>query len=190
MRSDEGEKPVAVSGSPSGTGKPPADEELPKPRPAGEPPAVAALRETIETKLALVAGGYGVDPQGSYVLGVESARVFIVPTWLDEKTTVARVFAVTNLAVPVTAELTSYLLAKNLEFVLGCFALDVDEGAVWFNHNLLGEHMTAEELEITLAAVAQTADRYDDEIKSRFGGRLYIEDPEQTAPPPANPGYL
>jgi hypothetical protein len=50
--------------------------------------------------------------------------------------------------------------------------------------------MTAEELEITLAAVAQTADRYDDEIKSRFGGRLYIEDPEQTAPPPANPGYL
>jgi hypothetical protein len=190
MHADQGERPVVLSETPAVPDKPPAESELPKPRPPGEPPAVTALRETIETKLALLTGGYGVDPRGSYVLGVESARVFIVPTWLDEKTTVARVFAVTNLGVPVTAELTSYLLAKNLEFVLGCFALDVDEGAVWFNHNLLGEHMTGEELETTLAAVAQTADRLDDEIKSRFGGRLYIEGPDEAVPPPSNPGYL
>lgn len=161
-----------------------------KPRPAGEPPSVAALRETIEGKLADIADGYAVDEHGSYVFGLESARIFIVPTWLEDETTVARVFAVTNVAVPVTAELTSYLLQKNLEFVLGAFALDAGEGAIWFNHNLLGDHMTAHELEVTVAAVAQTADRYDDEIKSRFGGRLYIDAPEEDLPAPTVPGYL
>ena len=162
-----------------------------KPRPAGEPEGVAKLRDMIESALAnMSGGGYGVDENGSYVLGLESARVFVVPAWLEDKTTVARVFAVTNLGVPVTAELTSYLLQKNLEFVFGGFALNVDEGAVWFNHNLLGEHMTSAELEATVGAVASTADRYDDEIKSRFGGRLYIESPEDDMPAPTMPGYL
>jgi hypothetical protein len=162
-----------------------------KPRPAGEPDRVAKLRDMIESALAEMGGGqYGVDENGSYVLGVESARVFVVPAWLEDETTVARVFAVTNLGVPVTAELTSYLLQKNLEFVFGGFALDIEEGAVWFNHNLLGEHMTPAELEATVGAVASTADRFDDEIKSRFGGRLYIESPEENIPAPTMPGYL
>ena len=162
-----------------------------KPRPAAEPDGVAKLRAMIESALADMGGGeYGVDENGSYVLGLESARVFVVPAWLEDETTVARVFAVTNLGVPVTAELTSYLLQKNLEFVFGGFALDVDEGAVWFNHNLLGDHMTPAELEATVGAVASTADRYDDEIKSRFGGRLYIESPQEEIPAPTMPGYL
>lgn len=163
----------------------------PKPRPAGEPEGVAKLRDMIESVLGEIGGGsYGVDENGSYVVALESARVFVVPAWLEDQTTVARVFAVTNLGVPVTAELTSYLLQKNLEFVFGAFALDVDEGAVWFNHNLLGEHMTPAELETTVGAVASTADRHDDEIKSRFGGRLYIESPEEDLPAPTMPGYL
>lgn len=162
-----------------------------KPRPAGEPDGVGKLRDMIESALAEMGdSGYGVDENGSYVLGLESARIFVVPAWLEDETTVARVFAVTNLGVPVTAELTSYLLQKNLEFVFGGFALDVDEGAVWFNHNLLGGHMTPAELEATVGAVATTADRYDDEIKSRFGGRLYIESPEEGIPAPTMPGYL
>ncbi|MDQ3964417.1 MAG: YbjN domain-containing protein [Actinomycetota bacterium] len=134
--------------------------------------------------------GYAADDQGNYVLGVASARVFIVPTWLENDASVVRVFAITNLDVPVTAELTSYLLEKNLEFVFGGFALDIGHGAVWFNHNLLGDFITPEEIEATIAAVAQTADRFDDEIKSRFGGRLYVETPENAVPSPTSPGYL
>ncbi len=151
---------------------------------------MAKLRETIEGKLVEIAEGYAVDEHGSYVFGFESARIFIVPTWLEDETTVARVFAITNLGVRVTADLTAYLLQKNLEFVLGAFALDAGEGAIWFNHNLLGDHMTPDELETTVGAVAQTADRFDDEIKSRFGGRLYIESPEDELPAPVMPGYL
>lgn len=168
----------------------PASEPFPKPRPKDEPPNVVALREKIESKLASMFERYFVDQHGNYVLGLESARVFIVPTWLESGSTVARVFAITNLDVPVTAELTRYLLAKNLDFVLGSFALDADKGAVWFNRNVLGDHASPEEIEATLAAVAQTANEFDDEIKGRFGGRLYVETPAEAIPAPPTPGYL
>ncbi|HEU4480916.1 MAG TPA: YbjN domain-containing protein, partial [Actinomycetota bacterium] len=149
-------------------------EAHPKPRPKNEPDEVTKLRDLIETALAEMFDRYLTDSRGNYVLGLDSARVFVVPTWLEEGPSVVRVFAITNLDVPVTADLTGYLLARNLEFVLGAFALDADAGAVWFNHNLLGEHAHPKELEASIAAVAQTADRFDDEIKQRFGGRLYI----------------
>jgi hypothetical protein len=173
------------------SGAAPAGEDpYPKPRPADEPEQVVALRDKIESKLQTMFERYFVDVHGNYVLGLDSARVFIVPTWLESEMTVARVFAITNLDVPVTAELTKYLLAKNLDFVIGSFALDADNGAVWFNHNVLGDHVSPEELEATLAAVAQTANQFDDEIKDRFGGRLYVETPGAAVPTPPAPGYL
>jgi hypothetical protein len=170
--------------------QPSAGDEAPRPRPSGEPPSVVKVREIIETTLADMVDGYATDPNGNYVLGLESARVFVVPTWLEDDRTVIRVFAITNLDVPVTAELTAYLLEKNMEFVFGGFALDAANGAVWFNHNLLGDYMAPEELEATLGAVAGTADNFDDEIKSRFGGRLYVETPKESVPSPSAPGYL
>ena len=162
----------------------------PSPRPAGEPPGVVKVREQIEATLEKMVETYATDAHGNYALGLESARVFVVPTWVEDDRTVVRVFAITNLDVPVSAELTKYLLEKNMEFVFGGFALDADNGAVWFNHNLLGDFMTPEELETTLAAVAETADRFDDEIKGSFGGRLYVESPNEAVPSPAAPGYL
>jgi hypothetical protein len=184
----EPEAPKGSSGPAPGEAAP--GEAYPKPRPEGEPEKVVEVRGVIEGKLQAMFERYLVDQHGNYVLGLETARVFIVPTWLENGATVVRVFAITNLDVPVTAELTSYLLAKNLDFVFGGFALDVDNGAVWFNHNVLGDYMAAEELEATLAAVAHTANEFDDEIKSRFGGRLYVETPDEAVPTPATPGYL
>jgi len=169
-------------------GTPPA--ELPHPRPAGEPPAVIAARELIEQTLEKLGASYVADERHNYVLGVESARAFVVPAWIEGGPTVIRIFAITNLDVPVTGDLARYLLAKNLEFVLGAFALDVDKGAIWFNHNLLGEFAAPDELEAALMAVANTADGLDDEIKGRFGGRLYTETPASAVPPPPTPGYL
>jgi hypothetical protein len=162
----------------------------PTPRPEGEPPEVVKLREMIEERLAGMFEGYLVDVHGNYILGMGSARIFVVPTWLDEGVTVIRLFAITNLDVPVTPDLTRYLLAANLEFVFGAFALDADAGAVWFNHNLLGEFTAPEEFEQSVAAVAETADRVDLEIKERFGGRLYVETPTEAVTPPPTPGYL
>lgn len=176
--------------APAGTRPTEATKELPKPRPEGEPENVTAVREVIENKLTEMVEGYVADEHGNYVVGVASARAWIMPAWLPNGASVVRVFAITNLDVPVTAELTSFLLDKNLEFVFGSFALDVGHGAIWFNHNLLGDHMNPEELEAAISAVVQTADRFDDEIKARFGGRLYIEAPDAKIEPPLAPGYL
>jgi hypothetical protein len=170
--------------------QPKEGDHYPKPRPKDEPPSVVKARELIEGKLEEMFESYAADEAGNYVLGMESARVFVVPTWIEEDTTVIRIFAITNLDVPVTAGLSSWLLARNLEFVFGAFALDVENGAVWFNHNLLGDFADPAELEASIAAVAQTADRYDDEIKSSFGGRLYVEAPASAQPTPPTPGYL
>lgn len=146
-------------------------------------------RELIEEALAKLVDDYVVQG-GSYVLGFRSARVWIVPASLESGMTVIRVFAITNMEVPVTAELSSYLVSKNLDFICGSFALDTEHGAVWFNHNLLGPFAVPEEVEATIVMIAETADRFDDEIKSRFGGRLYVESSDETIPPPSTPGYL
>ena len=171
-------------------GKDAGEDSYPKPRPEGEPAHVLLQREKIEKTLEQLYDSYGVNRQGMYVLGLETACVFIVPTWLDDDTTVIRLFAITNLDLPVTSELMEYLLTKNLEFVFGAFALDSDRGAVWFTHNLLGEFAAREEFEAALAAVAETVDEHDNEIKARFGGRLYTDAPERSVPAPAVPGYL
>ena len=165
-------------------------ERHPQPRPEGEPETVVKLRGLVEDKLTEMLEGYAVDPRGSYVFNFESAHVFVVPAWLPDERTVLRVFAITNLDVPVTGQLSGYLLEKNLNFVLGSFALDAEKGAVWFNHNLLGQYLDPDELEATVAAVAQTANELDDEIKDRFGGRLFAEQPSDSISPPSTPGYL
>lgn len=144
----------------------------------------------IEGKLSELLDQYVVDNHGNYVFRFDSVLIYVVPAWLSSGATVIKVFAVTNLDVRVTPELTSFLLARNLEFVLGAFALDESRGAIWFNHNLLGEFTAPDELEATLGAVAQTANKFDDEIKDRFGGRLYSEGPDEKVPPPVAPGYL
>ena len=190
---DAAEKSAPGEGLPAAGGTPSPTEgaaTLPKPRPKGEPEGVVKLRELIEGKLAEMVDQYFTDEHANYVVGIASARVFIVPTWIENGSTIIRVFAITNLDVPVTAELTSYLLQKNLEFVFGGFALDTKAGAIWFNHNLLGDFAHPEQLEATLGAVASTADQFDDEIKGRFGGRLYVDAPDASIPAPATPGYL
>jgi hypothetical protein len=168
----------------------PTEEAHPKPRPKGEPEAMIKLRETIETQLAGMTESYEVDDNGSYVLPLQTCPAFVVPTWIPEGPSVVRIFAITNLGVPVTAELTSYLLTKNLDFVFGAFGVEVEDGAVWFVHNILGEYLDPQELEASLGAVATTADEYSQEIKDKFGGRLYKEAPDESLPTPPAPGYL
>jgi type III secretion system-like peptide-binding chaperone len=184
--------PAPPPPAPPGTGGPEPGataEALPKPRPPGEPANIVKLREMIEAELVKLVDFYA-EQDGSYVIGYQSARVFVVPAWLQGGATVIRIFSITNLDVPVSGELATFLMTKNLDFVAGAFALDAAAGAVWFNHNLLGEYVMPEELQAAIVMVAETADEYDDQIKAQFGGRLYIESPDDAIAPPSTPGYL
>jgi len=138
---------------------------------------IQELRGTLESYLNEHFGHYNVDPEGDFVVEYESARVYICPrTWSDNGDhTVVQLFSVTNVEVPITKELTDFLSTENLSLLFGHFALHDKEREVWFGHTLLGDFLDPEELVTALSAVARAANKYDDLIKERFGGRLYTE---------------
>jgi Putative bacterial sensory transduction regulator len=49
---------------------------------------------------------------------------------------------------------------------------------VWLAHNLLGDHLDNEELIASVGMLAVVADRIDDELQKRFGGRRWRESTE------------
>jgi hypothetical protein len=150
---------------------------------------LATARARIEPVLA------GMFPElvrlndGGYAVDAGSVRVF-VSLRLVEGTVLVRVFSITNLDVPVDGDLPAFLLGLNLSLAVGRFALDTAKRAVWLDHVLTAEQLDEATLARGVATIAGTADRYDDEIKSRFGGRTFREEgsPVEQAATLAAPG--
>jgi hypothetical protein len=112
-------------------------------------------------------GGWGVD--------VGSVRVFVT-VGLVEGSVLVRVLSITNVDVTVDGELGTFLLNLNFGMPVGRFSLDVERRAVRLDHVLTGDQLDEQTLARTVATIAQTADRVDDEIKARFGGRTFREE--------------
>lgn len=140
-------------------------------------PPVEELRRTLERYLDEIFGGHQADPEGDYVVAFGSAMTFLRPAEIYGGQTAVRVWSITNLDVPVTDELTRFVATENGKLVFGVLSLDESRGAVVLAHTLLGEFLNREELKVAVAAVASVADGYDDQIKTRFGGRLFTEPP-------------
>jgi hypothetical protein len=75
----------------------------------------------------------------------------------------------------VSGELARFLATESGKFIFGGFALDEERRNVIFGHTLLGDFLSRKELAEAVEAVSTTADFYDDQIKARFGGRLFSE---------------
>ena len=121
----------------------------------------------------------------------ESTRVYVAPRGGLGAPPIVRVFAITNVGVPMTPELGLFLSRLNFSLAFGRFAVDVEHQAVWFDETLLGEHITDDELRFTIDVVAQTADEWDDRIAQMFGGSVsHATGPpaEAGGEPPAKPG--
>jgi hypothetical protein len=99
---------------------------------------------------------------------------------------IIRVFAITNAGLNLTAELGLFLARLNFSLMFGRFSIDTDHQAVWFDETLLGDHVTDEELRVTVEMVASTANEWDQKIASTFGGRT--RDPSSTEGAPAPGG--
>ena len=100
--------------------------------------------------------------------GSTVASISVLP-WGDDRA-VVEVKAWVVMGAELTAELMKYLLQKNDEFVFGAFGLD-NENDIFFAHSILANDLDKSELRATIGAVKSTADHYDDEIKSRWGGQ-------------------
>jgi hypothetical protein len=137
---------------------------------------VATARARIEPVLAGMFPEMATLPDGGYAVDTGSVRVFVNVRLADGGAVLVRVFSITNLDVEVDGELPAFLLSLNFSMALGRFSLDTEHRAVWCDHVLTADELDDATLGRTIAAVAATADRYDDEIKTRFGGRTFREE--------------
>lgn len=130
-------------------------------------------RERLEEQLRQSGIMFGVDQDGDLAVPFGNTITFIRP--LEESgRKVVRVWAITNVDLELSDELTRFLATENAKLAFGGFEVDGSH-KVAFSYTLLGEYLQRAELEAALAAVALAADRYNDEIKSRFGGKLFGE---------------
>ena len=159
----------------------------PPPRRTGVFVDVGELRAHVGDLLRAMLGGYQVDAFGNMTFTLEGARVFVTvgPGPLGPQ---VGVFSITNVDVPLSGELASFLLTSNHRLAFGAFSYDAENAAVWMQHSLLGGTLDGPELRGAVLAVAQTAARVDDVIRERFGGRRFVdagEEEQARAHPPA-----
>jgi hypothetical protein len=67
-----------------------------------------------------------------------------------------------------------YLLRENEGMRFGAFGMD-DKGDILFEHTIVGSQCSKEELRASVMAVIGTADKADDEIVSRWGGKRAVD---------------
>ena len=157
---------------------------------------VAAMRGRIEPVLEQVLGKPAPqDDDGDYIADVGETRVFVAPRALPQRPPMVRVFAITNAGLNLTAELGLFLARLNFSLMFGRFSIDTDHQAVWFDETLLGDHVTDEELRVTVEMVASTAAEWDEKIAGMFGGRIRQPQPPADQSPtvtskPGEGGYL
>jgi hypothetical protein len=140
-----------------------------------ESEALKTLRSTIEKYLTESFGGYLKDQNNNFVLQAGSARVMVIPLdWVGGQTLVKIVALVNRDSTSIDA-LARYLAGENLQLIFGKFSLQPETRMVFYEHTLLGDFLNRKELEVAVQAIASTADKYDDEIKARFGGKKFGE---------------
>ena len=104
-------------------------------------------------------------------MGSASAMVEISP-WGDDATVRTWSYVVTG--AELTADLMQFLLRRNVEMEFGAFGID-DDGDIRFEHALVGSTCDKPELQASVTAVLEAADRYDDEIVKRWGGKRAVD---------------
>ena len=137
---------------------------------------VSETRDRVASLLTEFVGPVELDPAGGLSFAYESTRVFLHVAPHGD-TTVVHVQALTNVDITPSAELYKHVALNADSWVYGHLAMGEEGGKanVGFRHSILGDFLDAQELFTAVAAVAQTANAIDDEIKATFGGRLASE---------------
>ncbi|MDY7039322.1 MAG: YbjN domain-containing protein [Chloroflexota bacterium] len=138
---------------------------------ANEAKTVEALRGKVETYLSQKQLSYEVKPSGSLWIRQGSTIVTINPIQWGEQTLVKLAAPVALNVTKITPQLTRFLVEKNYQLLFGKFSLDTEGNAVWYEHVLLGDFLDAEELFVAVAAVALTADEYDEQVAKMAQGK-------------------
>jgi hypothetical protein len=111
-------------------------------------------------------------PKFIFRVGTSLTHIVVMP-WSDDDAIVAvRAYVVSG--AELTPDLLHYLLRENDTMLFGAFGIDGDND-IFFEHSIVGTTCDKEELRASVLAVGYTADKYDEEIVSRWGGLRAIE---------------
>lgn len=107
-------------------------------------------------------------------IGSALATVRISPWGEDDATISSRAYVVTG--VELSADLMHFLLRENDKMRFGAFGVDGDEN-IFFEHTIVGSSVDKDELKGSVMAVVITADQYDDQIVTQWGGQRALQEP-------------
>lgn len=111
------------------------------------------------------------DQQPSFVMhrGTAGMTVSVSPYGDDEA--VINVCGWVVKGATVTPELMSFLLTTNRDTWFGAFGLDTKNDFITFEHSIVGSTCDKKELSTSMQAVINAADKYDEVIVGKFGGK-------------------
>lgn len=102
--------------------------------------------------------------------GSAGIRISILPYGDDEA--VINVMATVVKGASLTPELMGFLLATNRDSCwFGAFGVDAKSDSITYEHSIVGSTCDRTELQTSMTAVLGAADKYDDLITSKFGGK-------------------
>jgi hypothetical protein len=105
-----------------------------------------------------------------FSLQLGSALVLVEVRPFREAESIIYIWTYVATEVEVTNDLLLYLLNQNDGFRFGGFSM-ADDGDIRFHVSLLGASCQQNEFNLALTEVLESADRYDDIIVERWGGR-------------------
>lgn len=135
------------------------------------------LRTKIKDYLERAKLDYYVGQDGHYAISQGSAAVFIYPVQWEHYTLVEIIAPVAQDidSTRINADFALFLTDINNKLLFGKFSFDDTYQTIWCEHVLLGDFLDARELIVALEMVALTADKYDELIAERTGGKRAID---------------
>lgn len=138
------------------------------------------LHDKVERILADHFGVIEVDRDGDFTFPVDSTRVFIQLVEQDDRSLI-KVSAPVLRGLQPTAELYKHLALHAGDYFFGSWEVrETGETlSLWFYYTLLGDYVDPDELKTAIGAVGSAANNLDDDLQERFGGKRYVDKPEQ-----------
>jgi hypothetical protein len=145
------------------------------------PTPVAALQEKVVRYVEDLIGRHEVNEYDEIHFRWGSVHVFLKCRPYGEEDTLVSINVPLLHHVPATPELFRHVAMHADDWYFGHLSAtryDGDDAHVklWLSHTLLGDYLDVEELKSALAAVANTADGLDEDLKASFGGERHHED--------------
>jgi|LakMenE18May11ns_1017448.scaffolds.fasta_scaffold9958282_2 hypothetical protein len=144
---------------------------------------VDTVKGKVQRMLTEELGSIKIDRDGDFIITHESAVVFVSVFAFNDKEDSDIVIRCTSPMIkdaPLTSELTKWVAIEGQHFSFGSCNLNPNEDGttawIYFRYAIVGNDLDSNELISAVYRTVFTANQLDDELKSKFGGKLFTED--------------